>query len=43
MYTIYVRYAKYSEVEYSSLPLIGEANYYTASVALILQLIFLIP
>lgn len=36
MYTIYVKYVKYCKVGYSSLSLIGEANYYTASVALIL-------
>lgn len=36
MYTIYVKYVKYCKVEYSSLSLIDEANYYTASVALIL-------
>lgn len=36
MYAIYVKYVKYSKVEYSSQSLISEANYYTASVALIL-------
>lgn len=36
MYTIYVKYVKYCKVGYSALSLIGEANYYTASVALIL-------